>query len=314
MPTYLDIAAGAYRGQVSPFGGGLAALSFQGEHLLAPYGDHGFPPLGAQTLLAPWPNRTADGVFAHEGVIHRLDITEPGRMTALHGFVSSQEWEVLEHDATSVRLGLQCAPQPGWPWALSYEVLWRLDAHLGLQGRVTATLDTTAESSCPFGFGWHPYLVARGAQIDRCTLRVPVSTCLPLDPQRNLPAGPEHPLTGPMAGLPDGVALRGVWLDHCFGGVATPEEGILHATLLDDAGRGVELLVDAQTRWFQIFTADPARRDGYPGLGRAIAVEPMTCPPDALRSGRDLRTFNPGEKFTFDLGVRAIGPDLIGAE
>ncbi|MCF4006431.1 aldose 1-epimerase family protein [Corynebacterium uropygiale] len=310
MSTYLDIQSGHYRCEVSPFGGGLASLTFQGENLVAPYGDHGFPPLSAQTLLAPWPNRTADGVFAHEGIIHRLDITEPGRMTAIHGFVASEEWEVLDHGETSVRLGLRFPGQPGWPWPMRYEVTWSVEEDAGLSGVVTIALEDAAESSCPLGFGWHPYLVARGAHVDECTLTVPVSTSLPLDPQRNLPAGPESPIEGAVAGLASGVPLRGVWLDHCFGGVESPGEGMIRARLLDDGGRGVELLADARTRWFQIFTADPARREGYPGLGRALAVEPMTCPPNALRSGRDLLTLNPGEEFSFHLGIRAIGPDL----
>ena len=67
------------------------------------------------------------------------------------------------------------------------------------------------------------------------------------------------------------------------------------------------LSADAPFRWYQVFTADPARREGFPGVGRAVAVEPMTCPPDALRSGRDLVVLAAGEQREFALRVRAVG-------
>ena len=55
--------------------------------------------------------------------------------------------------------------------------------------------------------------------------------------------------------------------------------------------------------WYQVFTADPARREGYPDVGRALAVEPMTCPPDALRSGRHLIRLEGGDQETFSFGL-----------
>ena len=45
---------------------------------------------------------------------------------------------------------------------------------------------------------------------------------------------------------------------------------------------GVEVWADPAFGWVQVFTPDD-----HPGRGRAVAVEPMTCPPDAFRSGRD---------------------------
>jgi aldose 1-epimerase len=37
-----------------------------------------------------------------------------------------------------------------------------------------------------------------------------------------------------------------------------------------------------------------------------VAVEPMTCPPDALNSGTDLITLAPGESWTGSWGLRPI--------
>jgi aldose 1-epimerase len=37
-----------------------------------------------------------------------------------------------------------------------------------------------------------------------------------------------------------------------------------------------------------------------------VAVEPMTCPPDALRSGRDLVVLDPGETWRGNWGIRPL--------
>ena len=63
----------------------------------------------------------------------------------------------------------------------------------------------------------------------------------------------------------------------------------------------VEVWADGAFRWWQVFTGDtlaPPRRR------RSVAVEPMTCPPDAFRSGRDLVTIEPGETWRGTWGIR----------
>jgi aldose 1-epimerase len=53
--------------------------------------------------------------------------------------------------------------------------------------------------------------------------------------------------------------------------------------------------------WVQVFTPDD-----HPGRGRAVAVEPMTCPPDALNSGIGLLTVAPGEEWSGSWGIRPV--------
>ncbi|HEY5473094.1 MAG TPA: hypothetical protein VIK32_07885, partial [Candidatus Limnocylindrales bacterium] len=53
--------------------------------------------------------------------------------------------------------------------------------------------------------------------------------------------------------------------------------------------------------WLQVFTGDslplPARR------ASGIAVEPMTCPPDAFNTGDDLLVLAPGQEFAAPWGI-----------
>lgn len=327
LPPSVTITAGDYQGHISRFGAGPRALTYREKPLLVGYGEQEFPPMSSGIILAPWPNRVAEGVFAHQGVEHRLEITEPGRATSIHGLVGTMLWEVVEQQESSVTLGLLCRQQPGWPWVLNMRMQWSVDAQQGLRGNVQIT--NCAQESCPLGVGWHPYLSALGAPLDECTLDLPVSTVLPLDSVRNLPAGPEIP---ELAFRNGARPMRGVWLDHCMrarrsivsaaqpesgmvkdqeqpipsGGEGNQEAEYVRAELRDSRGQGVCLWADANFQWFQVFTADPAQREGYPGVGRALAVEPMTCPPNALRSGVDLLTLEAGETRDFSLGVRAI--------
>jgi aldose 1-epimerase len=59
-------------------------------------------------------------------------------------------------------------------------------------------------------------------------------------------------------------------------------------------GRRVTVWADESFHWWQVFTADTLTGARY---RRAVAVEPMTCPPDAFRSGRDLVVLEPGQTW-----------------
>lgn len=301
---FVELSAGEYRASISTFGGGLRSLEYSGKPLAVSYPEGAYPPLSSGIVLAPWPNRTADGVFAHDGVLHRLDITEPARATAIHGFVGQMAWHVADQGEDFVALELSTGLRQGWPWPLRMRMTWSLDANEGL--RATFDVRNEADASCPFGLGWHPYLSALGTPLDDCVLHLPVGTNLPLDSVRNLPAGPEFPARRVLPDVEFGQRMAGVWLDHCFGEVDAKEDAPSEARLLNPDGEGVRLWVGEGFDWFQVFTADPARHEGYPGVGRALAVEPMTCPPDALRSGRDLIRLQPGENHSFECGISFV--------
>jgi aldose 1-epimerase len=55
----------------------------------------------------------------------------------------------------------------------------------------------------------------------------------------------------------------------------------------------VVLWADASFRYLMVYTGDTI--EAVPRRRRAIAIEPMTCPPNALRSGIDLLTVEPGQ-------------------
>ncbi|MCY4668781.1 MAG: aldose epimerase, partial [Rhodococcus sp.] len=76
--------------------------------------------------------------------------------------------------------------------------------------------------------------------------------------------------------------------------------------LLAPDGTGTALWTNREFPWIQAFIADPANDKGYPDRGRALALEPMTCPPDAFNSGIDLLVLHPGQTWTGSWGIKAL--------
>jgi aldose 1-epimerase len=67
-------------------------------------------------------------------------------------------------------------------------------------------------------------------------------------------------------------------------------------------GTGVEVWAEPVYRWVQVFTTGD-----FPGKStRAVAIEPMTCPPDALNSGVDLVWLKPGESWAGRWGITPV--------
>lgn len=299
-PRSVTLKNGHYTAQIYTRGASIKQLEYQGRPLVDTYPDGAEPPLSAGVVLAPWPNRTEDGSFTFGGTTYQLELTEPDRRNAIHGFAITATWEVTEQSDTHATLEYRITPRAGWPWTIDLRAEFSLDDN-GLRATYTAA----AEEECPFGFGVHTYLNAHGAEIDECTMTVPVDTALPLDSTRNLPAGPEHPAQQDVPGIATGAKLGQVQLDHCFHATA-PAAGAQRITRLRNAsGAGVEMLTSENLSWFQIFTADPRWECAYPGRGRALAIEPMSCPPNALRSGEDVTTLTPGQPVVYTLQLRA---------
>ena len=90
-------------------------------------------------------------------------------------------------------------------------------------------------------------------------------------------------------------------LDHAFTDLVRDGDGLAKVELRDpDHGTSVALWVDESYPYLMLFTGDTlpdARRR------RGLAVEPMTCPPNAFRTGDALIRLNPGGSLTSTWGI-----------
>jgi aldose 1-epimerase len=245
------------------------------------------PPLGCGNVLVPWPNRVAGARWLFDGKEQQLEATEPARGNAIHGLVRKAAWRVVDHTSDTITLDTAIERQPGWPVSLHVDVTYEItDAGLAVSYR----LENLGTEPVPFGLGQHTYPRVGNAATDDCSLRLSASTVLPLDPDTMLPTGPDHPIPESLD-FRRPTSLAGYELDTPFGGCVPSEDGLIHHELT--AGEsGVDLWADPEFRWVQVFTPGE-----FPGRGRAVALEPMTCPPDALNSGIDLITLDPEQEW-----------------
>jgi len=300
IPTgeQFSLQRGEFVATVTELGASLRELTWRGRPLVVGFGADELP-IGYQgAVLAPWPNRIADGRYEFAGQSRQLDLTEPDRSNALHGLVIWSPWQVAAADQASLRLTHRLWPQPGYPFALDLEVEYRLSDN-GLTFELTAR--NAGDTAAPYGGSFHPYLVAGNGDVDSWTVRSPAASYLTVDPDRLLPRE-VIPVTGLDFRRP--TSLRGIEVDHAFTDIAFDDAGSAELSLIDQGGQGVRMSWDRRCPWLQLCIPGPQR----PQLHRkALAVEPMTCPPDAFNSGVDLIVLQPGESHSLELTIGAIG-------
>ena len=184
------------------------------------------------------------------------------------------------------------------------EASFILDAD-GLTQRVVATNEASAPA--PFGAGGHPYLAAgparRGAA-DAWFLQLPADQVMQVSPDRLLPVGVENVETqGGVFDFRERRLIGATALNHAFTGLARDPDGMTRVRVTNPQGLGVELACDDACGWIQVYTADAADPEDR---RHAIAVEPMTCPPDALNSKIDLITLEPGTTHSMEWRIGRI--------
>ncbi|GAA1824318.1 aldose 1-epimerase family protein [Agromyces salentinus] len=294
-----EIAAHGYAATIASIGASLRSLTYEGRDLVVPFEADEVRPAYRGVTLAPWPNRVVDGRYHFGGVEQQLPLTEPARGHALHGLAAWLDFEPVLRESARVVLAATIEAQTGYPHRILVEVEFRLDES-GLHTNVTAT--NTGPDAAPFGTGPHPYLVAGAGSVDDWALELPAEVVLEVTPDRLVPTG-----ATPVAEARDGDSfdyrmprrIGSTEIDHAFTGLAFGEDGLVRARLTDTDGRGVGMSWAADCPWVQIHTADGSGRSG-------LAVEPMTCPPDAFNSGTDLIVLEPGAAASAGWTIFAI--------
>lgn len=289
------ITSGEHRAVVVEVGGGLRTYGVGDREVIDGYEEEEICPNGAGQVLAPWPNRLRDGRYTFQGGTYQLPLTEPASFSAIHGLVRFMAWRLVERRPDAVRVEVELPAQPGYPWALKLTSSYEISPD-GL--RVTHEVVNLSDAEAPFGLGAHPYLRPPGGVVDEVWLSIPARTRLLVD-SRSLPIGAakvadsEYDYSVPKR-------IGQARLDLAFGGVVFDENGRSEVTLGALNGERVRVWADASFRWWQVYTSDTAPSDRR---RRSIAIEPMTCPPDALRSGRDLIILAPGQGWQGEWGI-----------
>ena len=243
--------------------------------------------------LFPFPNRIAGGSYLHGGRRHQLHLNFPHENNAIHGLVYDQEFHVTDRrdGDHGCLLTLECRSDGHMGYPFSYRLL--LEFTLTGKDGFTCTCRVTNESdtAIPVGHGWHPYLTAGAERIDDLLLQFPAREILAHD-KVNIPTGQATPYTA----FNSLTLLSDTTFDDCFRLDGTERaEILLKNRELDLTLRLWQELGRSKYNFLQIYT--PPHR-------RSIAIEPMTCAPDAFNNGRGLILLEPGNSFSSAWGVQ----------
>lgn len=254
--------------------------------------------------LVPYPNRTCSGHWSWEGKEYQFPCNFPWEQGhSIHGFLFDKEWTI---DGFSIEK--EGEEECAW-LRLSYRYDGSLEGfpfpflcrnHFGLyeDGRfeVRSSVLNLGAENLPFGEGWHPYF-RLGPSVDECDLTgEDVLLRLEVD-ERSIPTGRK---------IRDDLLQNGDLKDRQLN----------HGYLIQNADREgfFELWFGHEESERDIRYWQKLGQNGYPYLQlyipphrQSLAIEPMTCPTNALNSQEGLWCLAPGEERWLSWGAEFQG-------
>jgi aldose 1-epimerase len=292
-----EIGYGHHRVVVAEVGATLRAFRTSGFDVIDGFDASERCSDGRGQVLAPWPNRLEDGQYTFDGCSANAALDEPERHNAIHGLIRWLPWKLLGRAQNVVTLGVVLYPQPGYPWRLSLTVEYRLGRD-GLS--VTTEARNTGADIAPFGLGFHPYLSVGTSTVDAARLLVPARRRLVTD-DRGLPTG-ESEVAGSEFDFTNSRIVGPTKLDTGFCDLIRDTDNNIRVDLeSSDGDHGLTLWADTGFSYVMVYTADKV--GDVSRRRRSIAIEPMTCPPNALRSGVSLIDLPAGRQWRGSWGI-----------
>ncbi|WP_024551535.1 aldose-1-epimerase [Franconibacter helveticus 513] len=287
--TTIALAAGRYRAKIVTVGAGIAELTRGEQHLVVPHKPEEMPLAHMGKVLMPWPNRIAGGRYLYAGKELAPAINDRESGSAIHGLLAWHNWQIASQTASGVTLTAFLPPTYGYPFMLACEVSYQLDADAGLCARLSA--QNKGDTPAPYGAGVHPYLTCNLEKVDNCSLSLPAEEVFSVDAQRN----PLRLMQAQASGLlfSPSREIGATIIDHTFR--ALRREGAWEVRLTSQR-QAMSTCLRSDQPWLQIYTGDKLNRIG-------LAVEPMSCPPDAFNSGQDLVSLAPGQTHQLHFSI-----------
>jgi aldose 1-epimerase len=295
------LRSGAVTAQVGEVAAVLRSFAVDGVPFTETWDDAVVPPMGCGIVLVPWPNRIPGGRWTLGGKEQQLDITDVGHGAAIHGLLRNTAYRLVERTESSVTQSAPIYPQHGYPFTLDTQVTHAVSAN-GLT--VTHRLTNAGADAAPFGVGVHPYLRVGERPVSELTVTVSADRYLRLD-ESLVPVAVE-PVDGTRGDLRAGASLAELDLDVALTGLRVADGRVEHRLSARD-GTGLLLWADEVFGWAQVYSPPNFPGPGAPDRRRAVAIEPMTCAPNAFNSGDGLRWLEPGESWSASWGLRPFG-------
>ncbi len=244
------------------------------------------------TFLFPFPNRTQDGKYSHEGKQHQFPTNETARKNALHGMLHNKPFTVsgIFTDGEVGKIEMvyhEENPPHYYPFPFEVRIKWEFSVD-GISCHTT--VENTGTSNMPVGFGWHPYFKT-GSTINNWKVCLPTGKEFLVD-ERMIPTGEKVQF--------DAFSKPGLFNDtHFDTGFELNIESKIVESSFEDTTCSLRIKVWQETgpgkfNYLQVYSP-PARN--------MLAIEPMTCPANALQTGESLNLLAPGEIQQASFGI-----------
>ena len=241
-----------------------------------------FVKLYRSVVLSPFPNRIEDGKFTFNNKEYNLPINRPQENNALHGFLYNKAFKITESkivgDSIELELQHQAVATEYFPFSYTQTVEYQWNGAELLQ--VTCKIKNTSETAMPYGLGWHPYFTL-GENVNDWQLQFPAKNIFEVD-ERNIPKGTKTDYKK----FDSLSTIASEQFDDCF------EIENSKPTILKNSAKEIELKItfpesDLAYDYLQIYT--PKERN-------SIAIEPMTCAPNAFNNKEGICVLQAGEE------------------
>lgn len=245
-------------------------------------------------LLFPFPGRLRGTTFTWDGKEYKFEAGD-GRTNAIHGFVLSRPWRIIEQTESKVTGQFQAsvdAPEILNQWPADFRVTGTYE----LVGNCLTSrfhFENPDDKPLPCGFGTHPYfrLPLGGSNADLCRVTIPASKQWQLVDM--LPTG-ECSTLEKAAEYQAGLQFNDMTFDDVFGALQFDGEECVSDIFDPESNAKVIMRFDQSFRELVVYT--PPHRE-------AVCVEPYTCVPGMLGGDTPdvefgLRVLQPGDSFT----------------
>lgn len=281
---------GNYEATIVTVGAAIARLTYKGHDICMPYDPDSVPLAHLGKVLAPWPNRVAEGKYSFEGKDYRLSINEFNSNASNHGLVAWKEWEVTEQNTDRVVLETWVTPITGYPFVVKVKVEYKLVDNRGLVTTITGTNE--GKTNAPYGVGTHPYITCDQELTDNCKVTAPFTRYFELD---NLKIPTTKLLDAASAGFDfrETRLLGKTELDTCF---PSDHPGEMNRVTLENDT--IRVYFESDVPYIQLFTPAVLER-------KCFAVEPMSCAANAFNNKIDLIVLKPHDSHTIEFTIGA---------
>ncbi len=245
--------------------------------------------------LYPFPNRIEGGKYTFKGDTYHLRCNFPQENNAIHGLVYNKAFELISKEDGDFACNLilryiTTETEPGYPFKNMIEIHYKWGEEN--QFECTTKITNLSDGSIPVGQGWHPYYTAGNVPVDEFYIQFPSKEILDVN-DKGIPTGKKSLYTN----FNSLSRLGKTNFDSCF--------------VLDSKLEKAEITIENKKEniKYQIWQETGINKYNYlqvytPPSRTSIAIEPMTCAPNAFNTGDGLIVLAPQERISFVWGIK----------